>query len=112
MLKPFSSDAAANLRACEPNQAVFMGGMLTVVRFMNTKQARNGKSRYARFKLEDFSGSAECVMWPEDFAKYKDLVQEDRICFVGALVERKTDEPILQVTPILPLDPAPPEPPA
>jgi DNA polymerase-3 subunit alpha len=65
---------------------------------MNTKKARNGNSRYARFKLEDFSGAAECVMWPDDYAKYKDLVVEDKICFINAVVERKTDEPILQVT--------------
>src|ERR1019366_277946 len=101
MLKRFSSHAATELRGCEPNQEVFMGGMLTVVRLMNTKKARNGNSRYARFKLEDFSGAAECVMWPDDYVKYKELVEEDRICFVGAVVERKTDEPILQVTRIL-----------
>ena len=75
--------------------------MLTVVRLMNTKKARNGNSRYARFKLEDFSGAAECVMWPDDYVKYKDMVEEDRICFVGAVVERKTDEPTLQVTRIV-----------
>ncbi len=103
-LRRFSGQAVANLKQCEPNQEVFMGGMLTVVRFMNTKKARNGNSRYARFKLEDFSGSAECVMWPDDYAKYKDLVEEDRICFVTAVVERKTDEPILQVTRIVTME--------
>ena len=82
------------LRDCEPNQEVFIGGMLTGVRLMNTKKARNGNSRYARFKLEDFSGAAECVMWPDDYVKYKELVAEDRICFVNAVVERKTDQPI------------------
>ena len=51
--------------------------------FLHDPAARNGKSRYARFKLEDFSGAAECVMWPEDYDKYKDLVEEDKICFVG-----------------------------
>jgi DNA polymerase-3 subunit alpha len=101
MLKRFSTHAAAELRGCEANQEVFLGGMLTVVRLMNTKKARNGNSRYARFKLEDFSGSAECVMWPDDYVKYKDLVEEDRICFINAVVERKTDEPILQVTRVL-----------
>src|SRR5439155_11913824 len=63
--------------------------------------ARNGNSRYARFKLEDFSGAAECVMWPDDYVKYKELVEEDRIVFVNAVVERKTDEPILQVTRVM-----------
>ncbi|MSQ93516.1 MAG: DNA polymerase III subunit alpha [Gemmataceae bacterium] len=103
-LRRFSSHAAATLKACEPNQEVFLGGMLTVVRLMNTKKARNGNSRYARFKLEDFSGAAECVMWPEDYAKYKDLVEEDKICFVTAVVERKTDEPTLQVTRIVSME--------
>ena len=36
-------------------------------------------------------------MLSED-VKYKDLVEEDKICFVTAVVERKTDDPILQVT--------------
>jgi len=97
-LKRFASHAAVNLRDCEPSQEVFLGGMLTLVRFMNTKKARNGNSRYARFKLEDFSGTVECVMWPDDYVKYKDLVVEDKICFISAVVERKSDEPSVQVT--------------
>ena len=104
MLKRFASHAAASLRDCEPNQEVFLGGMLTLVRFMNTKKARNGNTRYARFKLEDFSGAAECVMWPDDYVKYKDLVEEDKICFINAVVERKTDEPILQVTRVVTME--------
>ena len=67
-------------RRWPPNQEVILGGMLTQVRFMNTKKARNGNSRYVRCKLEDFTGSAECVMWPDDFVRYKDLIAEDKIC--------------------------------
>ncbi|MBI2808085.1 MAG: DNA polymerase III subunit alpha [Planctomycetes bacterium] len=103
-LRRFCSHAAANLKQCDANQEVFLGGMLTVVRFMNTKKARNGNSRYARFKLEDFSGTAECVMWPDDYVKYKDLIEEDKICFITAVVERKTDEPILQVTRVVTME--------
>src|ERR1043165_8179071 len=104
VVKRFSTHAADTLRSCDPNQEVFMGGMLTQVRLMNTKQARNGNSRYARFKFETFSGAVECVMWPDDYVRYKDLVEEDRIVFVGAVVERKTDEPMLQVTRILTME--------
>jgi DNA polymerase-3 subunit alpha len=103
-LRRFSGMPTANLKSCEPNQEVFIGGMLKLVRFMNTKKAHNGNSRYARFKLEDFSGAAECVMWPDDYVKYKDLIEEDRICFIQAVVERKTDEPILQVTRVLTME--------
>ena len=56
---------------------------------MNTKKARNGNSRYARFKLEDFTGAAECVMWPDDYVKYKDLVEEDKIVFIQATSSKR-----------------------
>ena len=45
---------------------------------MNTKKARNGNSRYARCKLEDFTGAVECVMWPDDFVRFKDEFVDDQ----------------------------------
>ena len=80
--------------------------MLTQVRFMNTKKARNGNSRYVRCKLEDFTGAAECVMWPDDFVRYKDEVHEDRVCFVKGAVERNREEPGLVLTRILSIEQA------
>jgi DNA polymerase-3 subunit alpha len=104
VLRRFAGHAAAMLRSCDPSQEVFLGGMLAQVRFMNTKKARNGNSRYARFKLEDFSGVVECVMWPDDYVKYKDLVEQDRVCFIQGVVEKGRDEPGLQVTRVLSLE--------
>jgi DNA polymerase III subunit alpha len=106
VLDLFSTNKAGQLRDLQGGQEVLIGGMLTLVRLMNTKKARNGNSRYARFKLEDFSGQAECVMWPDDYVRYKDLVEEDRICFVGATVERTREEPGLVVTRILTIEQA------
>jgi DNA polymerase-3 subunit alpha len=76
-----------------PNQEVLLGGMLTQVRYLNTKKARNGNSRYVRCKLEDFTGAVECVMWPDDFLHYKEEIAEDRVCFVKAAVERTREAP-------------------
>ena len=67
----------------------------------NTKKARNGNSRYARCKFEDLTGSVECVMWPDDYARFKEMVKEDEICFVNGVVERGRDAPGLVVTKIL-----------
>lgn len=105
MLRRFVNHSAAGLKQCDPNQEVFLGGMLTQVRFFNTKKARNGNSRYARFKLEDFSGiAAECVMWPDDYVRYKELVEDDRVCFLSGIVEKDREEPIVQVTRLLTLE--------
>lgn len=103
-LQRFATHSVAQLRELPAGHEVFLGGMLTQVRFMNTKKARNGNSRYLRCKLEDFSGAAECVMWPDDYIKFKDLVAEDKICFVGGTVERTREEPGLVLTRILTIE--------
>jgi DNA polymerase-3 subunit alpha len=103
-LARFSSHTVSQLADLGINQEVFIGGMLTEVRFMNTKKARNGNSRYARCKIEDFTGSAQCVMWPDDYVRFKDLIAEDRIVFVCGAVERNRDEPGLVLTRVLSLE--------
>ncbi|MFO0967345.1 MAG: DNA polymerase III subunit alpha [Gemmataceae bacterium] len=103
-LDRFASTKVKDLSGMAPNQEIFMGGMLTQVRFMNTKKARNGNSRYVRCKLEDFTGAAECVMWPDDYIKYKDLIDEDRIVFVQGTVEKNREEPGLVLTRVMTME--------
>jgi len=91
----------AQLADMGPHQEVMIGGIITLVRFQNTKKARNGNTRYFRCKLEDMTGSAECVMWPDDFAKCKDDIAEDKVCYVKGTVERNRDEPGLVLTRVL-----------
>jgi DNA polymerase-3 subunit alpha len=104
VIRLFSTHRVGDLRGLGAGQEVLIGGMLTQVRFQNTKKARNGNTRYLRCKLEDFSGIAECVMWPDDFARYKELVREDAICFAAASVERTREEPGLQITRLLTIE--------
>ncbi len=104
-LQRFSSHSIDRLGELDHNTEVFVGGMFTQLRLMNTKKpGRNGNSRYARCKLEDFTGNVECVMWPDDFVQFKDLIVEDKICFVQGIVEKRTDEPILQLTKVLTIE--------
>jgi len=105
-LRQFSTHTVAQVGNLGPNQEVVIGGMLTQVRFLNTKKARNGNSRYVRCKLEDFTGTVECVMWPDDFLRCKDDIREDRICFVKGAVERAREEPGLILSRILSIDQA------
>lgn len=105
-LRRFATHTVEQLRDLEPNQEVILGGMLTQVRYMNTKKARNGNTRYVRCRLEDLTGSAECVMWPDDFVRFKDEIVEDCICFVKGTVERTRDEPGLILSRILSMDQA------
>jgi DNA polymerase-3 subunit alpha len=102
-LRRLASHTVEELGQLGANQEVILGGMLTQVRFQNTKKARNGNSRYVRCKLEDFTGAVECVMWPDDFLRYKDEFQEDRVCVVKGMVERTREEPGLVLSRIFSL---------
>ena len=92
-MQRFASHSVSQLGDLPANTEVFLGGMLTQCRFMNTKKARNGNSRYVRCKLEDMTGAAECVMWPDDFLRFKDMFADDNIVFVAGVVERNREEP-------------------
>jgi DNA polymerase-3 subunit alpha len=100
----FATHQLGQLRELNAGHEVWVGGMIAGLRFANTKNARNGNSRYARFKLEDFSAAVECVMWPDDLVRYKDMVEEDKIVFAVASVERSREEPGLVVQRILTIE--------
>jgi DNA polymerase-3 subunit alpha len=103
-LQQFRTHTVDQLGALAANQEVVLGGMLTQIRYMNTKKARNGNTRYARCKLEDLTGASECVMWPEDYERHKDAFKEDAVCFVRGVVDRTREEPGLILSRIFGVD--------
>jgi DNA polymerase-3 subunit alpha len=103
VLARFASHRLDQIGELALNQEVVAGGMMSQIRLMTTKK---GGSRYARFRLEDFSRCVECVLWPDDYARHKDDLREDRVCFVRAAVERNREEPGLIVSRILDVDQA------
>ncbi len=103
-LKRFTNHSVAMLKAMEHQADVFMGGMFTQIRFMNTKKARNGNSRYVRCKLEDFTGNVECVMWPDDYDMFKHLFTDDNVVFIAGMLEKDREEPIVQIQKVLTLE--------
>jgi DNA polymerase-3 subunit alpha len=105
-LRGYATHRVENLANLGANQEVLIGGMLTQIRFQNTKKARNGNSRYVRCKVEDLTGAVECVMWPDDFTRYREDFVEDRVCLVRGTIERTRDEPGLILTRVLSLEQA------
>jgi DNA polymerase-3 subunit alpha len=103
----YASHSIAALKGVPAETEVTLGGMLTQVRLMTYKKPqRNGNTRYGRCKVEDMTGIIESVMWGDEFIRYKDNFVEDQVLLVRGNLERKTDEPMLQITRILTLEQA------
>ncbi len=84
-----------------------LGGMLSSIKFSHTKNPRPGNpSRYAMFDLEDTEGMMRCIIWPEQFAAFGELVEADAILVVRGNVDKRpgSDEANLIVNELIPLD--------
>jgi DNA polymerase-3 subunit alpha len=89
---------------------VMLGGMLSAIKFAHTKNPKPGSpSRYAMFDLEDTQGLIRCIVWPDQFVHYEELIKPDVILVVRGAVDKRpgSEEANLIVNEIIPLDDLP-----
>ena len=86
---------------------VMLGGMLSAIKFSHTKNPKPGSpSRYAMFDLEDTEGMIRCIVWPDQFVHYEELIKPDAIVVVRGAVDKRpgSEEANLIVNEIIPLE--------
>lgn len=105
-LRRFATHSVEQALQMSGGVEITIGGMMTDVRFMNTKKARNGLTRYVRCKLEDFTGEIECVMWPDDLARTKEEFKDDKVALLRGSIDRNMDRPLLVLTRVFTLEQA------
>jgi DNA polymerase-3 subunit alpha len=105
-LSTFCSHSTSQIAAVKERDEVILGGMLSAIKFSNTKNPQPGKpSRYAMFDLEDVEGAIRCICWPDTFAEMGHLVAPDNILVVRGVIDRRGgDEANLIVNELIPLD--------
>ena len=102
-----ASQRNIELGELEDGTDVIICGMISSIKKTQTKKpSRNGHTRYANFDFEDASGIVRCIVWPEDYARYEDLVVSEQICLIIGRVDRRGREPNVIVNRMLDLDQA------
>ena len=102
----YCSHRTSNIGPLPDRAEVILGGMIGALKFSHTKNPKPGQpSKYVMFDLEDVDGVIRCILWPNDFAKFGDLVQAEAIMVArGQLDRRGGDEANLIVNELIPLD--------
>ncbi len=106
-LSTYCSHTTTEAAALKHRTEVMLGGMLSAIKLSHTKNPRPGNpSRYAMFDLEDMEGSIRCIVWPEQFAAYGQLVQPDAILVALGTIDKRgdSDEANLIVNELISLD--------
>jgi len=110
-LRTYCSHASPQLAKLEHRTEVLLGGMLAAIKFSHTKNPRPGSTntKYAMWDLEDLDGIMRCIMWPEQFAEFGELVRPDTIVAVKGAVDRRpgAEEVNLIVNELIPLEELP-----
>ena len=103
-LRRFATHTIGQFSSMGSDEEVIVGGLLVNLRSSNTKKARNGNSRFLRFRLEDMSGGIDCVIWPDDLARHKEDPKPDTVYYIKGRLERRGEAPSLIVSRILDLE--------
>jgi len=106
-ITPLVSHTTKELGEIEDSMEVLVGGMISSIKKATTRNpSRNGNSKYVNFDLEDANGVVRCIMWPDDYARYQEMVVADEICIIAGRVDRRGREPNLIVNKLMTIESA------
>jgi len=94
----YSTAHSNSLRQKTPNTEVIIGGIISRMRYCVTKSGRSAGARMAMFTLEDLNGSVDGVIFPNDLARYDELMQTDRMVFLRGMVDFRREDPSIRVS--------------
>jgi DNA polymerase-3 subunit alpha len=108
LLRTYCTHMSSQLAKLDARSEVLVGGMLAAVKFSHTKNPRQGSdhTKYAMWDLEDLEGIVRCILWPEQFAEFGELVKTDAILALRATIDRRpgSEDVNLIVNELIPLD--------
>ncbi len=86
-IKAYSSCNTSHLSEGKEGHEVIIGGMLTKIRSIVTRNGRNAGKKMAILTLEDLQGDVEVVLFPKQLEKFAHLLEVDTIIFIKGKVD-------------------------
>ena len=106
-LEHYSTASTREAMNCSEGTEVMIGGMITRVKKVLTKNGRSAGMPMAIITLEDLEGQIDGTLFADTFAevsqKYPDAVAAESIVFVRAKIDRKRETPSLLVNEVIPI---------
>ena len=116
LVKAFSSTNTGSLRSGGGGSAparwgdtsveVILGGLVTKTRTVPIRQGRNAGKKLLIAVFEDFHGSIEATIFPDQLSEATALLKPDAVVFLEGSVDRRREEPSLRVNRIIPVEQA------
>ncbi len=105
-LATFCSGDSAAVGTMPQDSAAVVGGMVSRVRHVVTKNGRSAGQRMAMFTMADAAGTLDGVLFAETFAKFGESLQQDKIVVMVGRVDHARGTPNLVVDRVIPIEDA------
>ena len=105
-LSTFCTGNSATAAQMAQDTTAVVGGMVTRVRHVVTKNGKSAGQRMAMFTLSDAGGNLDGVLFAETFSKYGEILQQDRIVLMVGRVDHARGQPNLVVDRVIPIEDA------
>ncbi|QDT64959.1 DNA polymerase III subunit alpha [Calycomorphotria hydatis] len=103
----YATHSIHDLHDLSDDVEVLIGGMVGSIKRTQTKKpSRNGHTKYVNFDFEDETATVRCIMWPEEFSRQGELVEQEAILYLKGKVDRRGREPNIIVNRLMTLDDA------
>ncbi|MEW6743000.1 MAG: DNA polymerase III subunit alpha [Planctomycetota bacterium] len=100
----FSSVTPGRIRNVEDGREVVTGGIISELRFTTAKRGRSTGARIALFKIAGLDGSVSAILFPDEFRRVSEFIQDDRIALFTGIVDRSREEPSLKIQKVEPVE--------
>lgn len=107
LIHRFGTSDTASLRSTEDRRAeereVTLGGLITKVRTVPIKNGPKAGSKLLVATIEDFVGSMEATVFPDQQEDSLPLLRPDTVVFLQGSVDRRREAPSLRVNHVIPV---------
>lgn len=101
-MKQYATVFTTELGMYEDGAEVVLGGIITGMRTVITKQGKNAGSKMGILKIEDLEGQVEAIVFPDQLRDHTNDLTQDSIVFLKGKVDRRREEPSLRVFEVVP----------
>jgi len=109
LLNACATATTAGLARLGDGDEVTIGGMLSSVRTVTTRNGRSPGKQMGILTFEDLTGRVEAIVLPKDLVAFRPALVPDAMMFLQGTVDRRREEPALRVSRLIAVDDAPRE---
>ncbi|MEP0845622.1 MAG: DNA polymerase III subunit alpha [Phycisphaerae bacterium] len=106
LIRCFGTADSAGLARAADGASVVLGGIVSKVRSVTLKTGPSAGKKLTIVVIEDFAGSVEAVVYPEQLPEAIAALRPDAVVFIEGSVNRRRETPSIRISRVIPVEQA------